>query len=185
ARAAHSRQCLVRARRGRLRRRRIDQGAGGTALLRSRAQPIQSRFHGAVELNFNPPEQSLRQPEIERQLLENPSSPTGSYQRRKADLSRLRLSGANLVSANFGRNRRSPGRRRTQQRLELRLDRLEELDGHRAREMIRAGDRARHIGGDRAVEPVAEKENKGSGAGEDPPPNQGSATAQAEHTVVT
>src|SRR5215471_3117118 len=83
------------------------------------------------------------------------------------------------------RSRRSSGRRRTQQRLELRLDRLEELDGHRAREMIRAGDRARHIGGDRAVEPVAEKEDKGSGAIENPLRNPASATTKVIDAVVT
>src|ERR1700712_4671395 len=44
---------------------------------------------------------------------------------------------------------------------ERRFQNLEELDRERAREVVLAGLRASDIGGDRAVEPLAQEENEG------------------------
>jgi hypothetical protein len=42
-------------------------------------------------------------------------------------------------------------------RLELRLDRLQQLDGDGARELVFSSDRAGNLGGDRPKETIAEK----------------------------
>src|ERR1700712_2943658 len=42
-----------------------------------------------------------------------------------------------------------------------RFQNLEELDRERAREVVMAGLRASNVGGDRAIEPLAQEENEG------------------------
>src|SRR5437660_917397 len=55
------------------------------------------------------------------------------------------------------------GRGGAQQRFQLRLDRLQQLDGDGAGKMVIGGDSTGNVGGDRAKETVAEKEHERGG----------------------
>src|SRR5439155_7031885 len=86
--------------------------------------------------------------------------------RRVEDCRDRRLSPLALRRHRQGCVKRRPrylGRGGAQQRFQLRLDRLQQLDGDGAGKMVIGGDSTGNVGGDRAKETVAEKEHERGG----------------------